>query len=55
MKSHHGNISHPPYWRGSKRLALPHVGEDVGHKEYLSYYLKTIWHYLEVVGVHLMT
>lgn len=30
------NISHPPYWHKSKRLALPHVGEDVGQKEHLN-------------------
>lgn len=35
MKNQNVNISHPPYWQKSERLALPHVGEDVGQKEYL--------------------
>lgn len=30
------NISHPPYWHKSKRLALPHAGEDVGQRERLN-------------------
>lgn len=54
MKNLNVSISHPPERHKSKRLAVLRW-EAVGQKGRLQHCLGTIWRYLEIVGVHLMT